>query len=101
MNDKYYYLTNCTEMRSYKIINIINNSTEITRATFVKHTERVCRLRLEEFLGYVTKGKGMRVSDDCYITYHKSKWKGVTIYYLRHSCIEYIFVKGEKDLNGQ
>jgi hypothetical protein len=32
------------------------------------------------------------MAGDWHVSYHRSKYKGKTVYYFRHSAIEYIFI---------
>jgi len=74
------------------LIDMIDNAREITRATFVKHVDRDSLKDIEEGLGYVRGSMPRHMADDYAVSYHKSKLFGRTVYYFRHSAIEYIFV---------
>jgi hypothetical protein len=63
-------------------------SRDVTRGTFVRHTNDQDRRELEEALGY---GPWLGITSDWHVSYHKSVFRGVPCYYLRHSHIEYIF----------
>lgn len=70
---------------------MIDDSTEVTRATFLRHVCRDQVTSIERLLGY-TPG-GMLMSQDSHVTYHKSKLHGKRVYYFRHSAIEYVFTR--------
>ena len=71
---------------------MVDNARDITRRTFLRH---VCRDELESmesYLGYSNNRKdGMTMASDWHVSYHKSKLNGFTVYYFRHSSIEYVF----------
>jgi hypothetical protein len=66
---------------------MVDNSREITSQTFFKHVDRK---EVEDLLGY---DRHLRISQDYYVQYFKSKYAGKPCYYVVHSAIEYIFIK--------
>ena len=87
------YLTNCTVACGEDIEEMVDNATEITLATFVKHTENSSRNELFRSLGYaVGVERGLHIKDDYYVSYWKGFYQGKPCVYLCHSAIEYIFV---------
>jgi len=74
---------------------IIDSSKPVSRDYFTHKVDRDDRIALELNLGYVVnpgRGKGLTMTRDYNVTYHKSNIRGTDVYYLRHSAIEYIFV---------
>lgn len=84
------YRYSCVAPSSRKELDfIIENSRDITRATFVKNVGTESYKELEIDLGY---SKDFKLKNDQYVSYHKSKTpKGRTVYYCTHSSIEYIY----------
>ena len=73
---------------------MIDQSRQITRATFLKHVNRQDIYSIETDLGYVRcKRQGLVMTDDWAVSYHKSKLHGRTVYYFMHSAIEYVFAQ--------
>ena len=70
------------------LVAMIDANREITRGTFVRHVDRESLRWVEVSLGY---GRYFRMSSDWHVSYHRSKLEGKTVYYFRHSSIEYIF----------
>ena len=87
------YLTNCVESTADPIIDMVDNSREITRRTFLKHVDRDDQLHLEQGgLGYVAHpSQGLTMARDWAVRYYKSKFEGNPCVYFDNSCIEYIF----------
>ena len=83
------FITSCVNAEGQDIHDMIDVNTEITRRTFVKHTDRQSRLTLEQDLGY---SPDFRISKDWHVSYHKSTYQGRPCVYLRWSAIEHIFV---------
>ena len=60
---------------------MVDQSKDVSRSTFLK----AC-------LGYSRSARqGMSMADDYHVSYHRSKLHGDTVYYLKHSAIEYVF----------
>jgi len=67
---------------------------EITYRTFAKHVDVES---IASSMGYaVGRAKGLRLSDDWAVHFHRSKFRGVPCYYMDHSRIEHIFVFPEQ-----
>ena len=65
----------------------------ITRKTFLKHVNREDRIDLERSLGYAPHDptSGLTMTRDYHVSYHRSKLHSETVYYFKHSAIEYVF----------
>jgi len=73
---------------------MIDNSTDITRTTFLKHIEKIDMKLMEEQLGYCQDSRnGLTMAADRAVSYHRSKLHGKRVYFLNHSAIEYVFIK--------
>lgn len=86
------FYSNCVAWQIDKvdILNqIIDNSKNITRATFLKHINRSDLKKIESNLGY---NKNLRMSKDYHVRYHSSKLNGEMVYYFTHSAIEWVFL---------
>jgi len=86
---------NCVGWPSYDVesegglVDLIDNSTEVTRAAFLNHVNRDDMKELELRLGYA-RGE-LVMANDHHVTYHKGKLHAKWVYYVSHSCIEYVF----------
>lgn len=68
---------------------IIDNEKEITYKTFVANVNKEDRLMLERRLGY---GKDFPITKDWHVRFFRSKDEdNNTVYFMRHSAIEYVF----------
>jgi hypothetical protein len=89
------YLRNCTSFTSediHLLSDMVENSHQITYSTFTSNT---VWKPVAADLGYsVTTEFGMRLSQDLCVTYYKSTFDGKVCYYMKHSAIEYIFIRG-------
>ena len=93
---KYYGNCVCWPGKINELCEMIDNAQQITRKTFIKNVDKKDRIFLEQNLGYTQqRKKGMVIADDYYVSYFKSKLKKTGVYFLAHSCIEYVFIKGE------
>lgn len=97
---KFAYYTNCVHWplndvhNTGGLIEMIDNAQDIQRKTFVSHVDQKDLHMLEKALGYETHHRrGLTMAADWHVSYHKSKLHGHTVYYFRHSAIEYVFVK--------
>ena len=71
---------------------MIDRAITITRKTFLKYVDRRELREMEKNLSYETHPKkGLTMAADWAVSYHRSKLHGQTVYYFRHSAIEYIF----------
>lgn len=74
------------------LVDMIDNSVDISRRTFLKHVDRENLQELEASLGYEKHPKrGLTMAGDYHVTYHRSKHHDQTVYYVKHSAIEYVF----------
>jgi len=67
---------------------MIDSAIDITRGTFLQHIDSGDLAELEDSLGY---GSWLHMASDWAVSYHRSKLHGRTVYYFRHSSIEYVF----------
>ena len=95
----YYYFNNCVSWPKNKVnalLEMVDNAIEISRKTFIKHVSYDDLMELGRGLGYSDHHKqGLTMAQDWYISYHRGKLEGQRVYFLKHSCIEYVFKKGE------
>jgi hypothetical protein len=71
---------------------MIDDATQVTRNTFLRHVNRSDLRHLERSLSYALNPKsGLTMAGDWYVTYHKSQLRGKPAYYFKHSSIEYVF----------
>lgn len=87
---KNYYgsCVNWPEKNIDNLQDIVDNSIQITRRTFLKHVNRDQLREMESDLGYSRHpAQGLTMATDWHVTYHRYK----KIYYFCHSAIEYIF----------
>ena len=76
---------------------LINDRIEITRRTFLKHTDYRQVRWLAMGCGYAQHpSQGLTMAGDAYIEYFRSKLHGKRVYGFRWSSIEYVFVKQEE-----
>jgi hypothetical protein len=76
------------------LIDMIDSAQDITRKTFAGRADQKDLKMLEKMLGYATHhSQGLTMPKDWHVSYHKSTLHGRTVYYFRHSAIEYVFVK--------
>jgi hypothetical protein len=75
------------------LCDMIDDARQITRYTFLKHVDRESLAVVERNLGYAPHCKDaiLRMANDFHVSYHRSKLHGETVYYFRHSAIEYVF----------
>lgn len=72
---------------------MIEDSIEITRRTFMKHVYHDELQLLEGKLGYASHNwNGLTMAGDWHVSYHRSKLNGQTVYYFVNASIEYVFV---------
>ncbi|MFP3727514.1 hypothetical protein U8V72_20240 [Priestia filamentosa] len=71
---------------------IQENDSEISFKDFLSSVSQTSFNQLARSLGY---SKDFKLEEDRYVTYHKSFNKeNEVVYFLRHSCIEYVFKEG-------
>jgi hypothetical protein len=88
----YKYLECCINSTAKDIHAMIDAASDVTITT----VRRNCDIAdFEKQLGYDTGAErgGLRLKDDWHVGYYKSIYKGQPCYYIKHSAIEYIFVK--------
>ena len=76
------------------LVHMIDNATDITRRTFLKHVDRES-LRAEEWsLGYMAHPRhGLTMAGDWHVSYHRSELHDERVYYFKHSAIEHVFTR--------
>lgn len=71
---------------------MIQEARPITRRTFLKNVDRSELKTIETQMGYEAHPRrGLTMAADWAVSYHRSKLHGRTVYYFRHSAIEYVF----------
>lgn len=86
------YRTNCVEERGRAVQNMQEEARSISRATFLKYVDRESLQALEEILGYESHhSRGLTMSQDGYVDYYRSIFRGRDCVYVANSGIEYIF----------
>jgi len=85
------------------LCDMIDEAKDITRKTFLRHVDYEKELwPIEYQLSYDRYHKqGMTMASDWHVSYHKSKLHGLTVYYFKHSRVEYVFVPPRKTLREQ
>jgi hypothetical protein len=86
------YRYNCVYAPDIDELNhIVDNRKPISRRTFTKRVDQTERERIEEMLGY---NRSFTITNDWHVSYFKSRTlRGIPVYVLCHSGIEYIFQK--------
>jgi hypothetical protein len=75
------------------LCDMINEATDISRRTFLKHVQDKSLRETEEQLNYAAHPKqGLTMAGDYHVSYHRSKLHGERVYFFKHSAIEYVFV---------
>jgi hypothetical protein len=84
------YRYNCVYAPDIDELNhIVDNRKPISRRTFTKRVDQTERERIEEMLGY---SRDFPINKDWHVHYFKSRTlRGVPVYVLCHSGIEYVF----------
>jgi len=79
------------------LIEMIDDSKEVTRKTFIANVGLASLRELETELGYsLHPSQGLTMAADYYVSYHKSKYKGrQRVYFVTQSAIEYVFASEE------
>lgn len=69
-----------------------DNSTDISRQTFLKHVDRTQLKEIESALGYVQhSANGLTMANDACVTYGRGKLHDQTVYFFTQSAINYVF----------
>lgn len=84
------YAYNCVNAHSIEELHhIVDNQEEITLSEL---RSKVNPNDLQSLLTDLRYNDDFKIENDWHVSYHKSETeKGETVYYLQHSCIEYIF----------
>lgn len=73
------------------LCDMIDYARTITRRAFLRNVDRASLRETEAALGY-PMGR-LTMAGDWAVSYHRSKLHGQTVYYFRHSAIEYVFTE--------
>jgi len=97
----YQYFNNCVNWDRSDVhedgglCDMVDNSIDISRRTFLKHIDKESLEPLEDALGYSRHHKqGLVMANDWAVSYHRSVLHGQRVYYFKHSAIEYVFTNG-------
>lgn len=86
------FVTNCVNANGGDIRAMVDSATSIERSTFLRYVDRDQLRELEKSLGYsVGHERGLHMSNDWAVSYHKSTYRGRPCRYFCWSAIEYIF----------
>ena len=99
MSRPYKFVTDCVSVHPADVDSLdqmIDQSRSITLATFARYVD----IRpIEHRLGYSrTKAYGLHLKNDYAVAFYRSEFKGIRVYYMVHSSIEYIYA--EKPVPG-
>lgn len=81
------YIGCCVELNG--INEMVDQSIDISYRTFMKHVKNVAEIFPQ--YDWSQKPKNLTLKQDCYVSYHRSKYRGKRCYYICHSAIEYIW----------
>ena len=87
----YRFYNNCVNWPRQDVpalLDMVDSSIDITRATFLKHVDRDELQKLESALGY---DHYLSMAQDWHVSYHRSRLHGRRVYYFKWSGIEYVF----------
>ncbi|MCP4393391.1 MAG: hypothetical protein GY804_03860 [Alphaproteobacteria bacterium] len=77
------------------LCDLIDQAIDITRKTFLKHVDKDELKEIERNFGYDSHhSQGLTMAQDWHVSYHRSKHHQETVYFFKHSGIEYVFKKG-------
>lgn len=86
--DYAYSCVGCPDLSELEYI--IEHERSVSYRTFRLHIGAGEMKRLNDMLGYT--GSGLSLASDWAVSFHKSKTPdGKTVYYMRHSAIEYVY----------
>lgn len=94
-HEPFVFYNNCVNWPSNDVhregglTDMIDQAIDITRDTFLTHVDKDQMKEIENQLGY---GPWLRMKNDYHVSYHRSKLHGKTVYFFKHSAIEYVFV---------
>ena len=101
---KFRYFNNCVNWDREDVWNpgglsdMIDSGLDIGRQTFLKHVSRGSLRDVERNLGYEAHPKqGLTMAADWHVSYHRGKLHGETVYFFKHSAIEYVFKRETRD----
>ena len=87
----HYFVTTCVAARGEDITAMLETAVQVTRGTYVRHTDDGSRRELEVGLGY---DRFMPITQDWHVGYFKGVYRGVPAYWLTWSAIEHVFTLG-------
>lgn len=87
---RYQYITCCINAKAQDIDAMVDNGRAVTFQTIRRHCQDL--REWVENMGY-GRTAGLLIQDDWAVSFYKSTYKGVPCYYIRHSAIEYVWVK--------
>ena len=92
MEASYVYTTSCVNSTYELITEMVEQAKEVSIATIKKHCQGFREWTAN--MGYESdKRRGLTIERDYHVSYYKSAYNGMPCYYVRHSGIEYIWVK--------
>lgn len=87
---RYRYATSCINSTAEAIHALVDAARDVCFATIRRHC-----IGLDDWardMGYAVGSQhGLHLKDDWAVSYHKSSYRGVPCYYVRHSAIEHIW----------
>ncbi len=90
---EYQFHTSCVHSTAELIDDMCEHAVEITYETMLRHCDLPSWAK--QMLYEKRKDQGLTLKGDWHVTYHKSRYGGVSCYYLVHSAIEHIWVAEE------
>ena len=87
---RYQYVTCCVNAKAEDIDAMVDNAQDVSYETLKRHCEGLAEWEKE--MGY-GRQCGLYLKDDWAVGFCKSTYRGQPCYYVRHSAIEYIWVK--------
>lgn len=89
------FFSNCVSWprdRVPELCEMIRANRVVSRRTFRRHVDTRELADIELGIGYERHhSQGLVMANDWAVSYHRSKLNGKTVYYFRHSAIEYVF----------
>lgn len=86
-NKPYKFIGSCVGLDGPDINKMMEEEKEITLKTMKRHCD------LSSFEHVLHYGRDFPLAKDWHISYHKSTYGGKPCYFLRHSAIEYVWVR--------
>jgi hypothetical protein len=84
---RYRFVTDCIHAKGEDISAMVESGVQVTRATFVRHTDDLERRCMEESMGYDT----LPITKDWAVAYYRGSYRGVPAYWMTWSAIEHVF----------